>query len=66
MWKVQESCEKIQHYGQLRDEEADRDLTPEEALGNIGQLLGQVKEEYAAAERWLRNWYEEEERKGGA
>jgi len=57
--KVQASCEKIQHYGQLRDEGAGIDLTREEALGKIERLLGEVKEEYKVAEKWLREWYDD-------
>jgi len=63
VWKVQASCEKIQHYGQLRDEEEGVDLTDEAALGKIQPLLGQVKVEYRAAEKWLRRWYEECDKK---
>ncbi|KAL5501629.1 YPD1 [Sanghuangporus vaninii] len=57
--KVQASCERMQHYGQRRDEEASADLTPEEALDKIDRLLVQVKREYNDAEKWLRNWYKE-------
>jgi HPt (histidine-containing phosphotransfer) domain-containing protein len=54
--KVKDSCEKIQHYGQCRDEEKGTDLSEKEALDMIQMLLLQVKEDYAAAERWLSNW----------
>ncbi|KAH9923587.1 histidine-phosphotransfer domain HPT domain-containing protein [Amylocystis lapponica] len=57
--KVQASCEQIQHYGQLRDEEAGTDLTDTAALQKIAPLLTRVKAEYAVAETWLKNWYEE-------
>ncbi|EFI27193.1 transferase [Coprinopsis cinerea okayama7 len=57
--RVQASCEKIQHYGQLRDEEADRALSNDEALSLIQNMLKQVKKEYATAEKWLRNYYKE-------
>ncbi|KAG5648359.1 hypothetical protein DXG03_004931 [Asterophora parasitica] len=57
--KVQASCEKIQHYGQQRDEEAGKNLTVEGAITRIGALLSQVNEEYSAAETWLKNWYDE-------
>ncbi|KAI0366941.1 histidine phosphotransferase, partial [Pilatotrama ljubarskyi] len=56
---VQASCEHIQHYGALRDEETGTDLTPEDALAKIGPLLKRVKREYAVAEKWLKNWYKE-------
>ncbi|KAF9013385.1 histidine kinase, phosphotransfer Hpt [Cyathus striatus] len=55
--KVQASCEKIQHYGQLRDEQKNKDLSKEEALGLISKLLSQVKKEYIEAERCLMEWY---------
>lgn len=57
--KVQASCERMQHYGQLRDEDVGQDLTDKEALEKIELLLGEVKVEYAAAETWLRKWYTE-------
>ncbi|KAI1793226.1 histidine-phosphotransfer domain HPT domain-containing protein [Ganoderma leucocontextum] len=56
---VQATCEDIQHYGALRDEETGTDLTEEIALAMIAPLLARVKREYAIAERWLRNWYDE-------
>lgn len=56
---VQASCEDIQHYGALRDEEHGTDLTEADALAKIGPLLKRVKREYAVAERWLQNWYKE-------
>lgn len=57
--KVQASCEQIQHYGQSRDEDTNKDLTSEEALQKIGSTLVRVKGEYAVAERWLKRWYKE-------
>ncbi|KAG6891643.1 hypothetical protein C0992_012692 [Termitomyces sp. T32_za158] len=56
--KVQASCEKIQHYGLKRDEEANEDLTVEESLSRIKTLRRQVKEEYDVAEKWLKKWYD--------
>jgi HPt (histidine-containing phosphotransfer) domain-containing protein len=62
--KVQASCEKIQHYGQLRDEEESKDLTSEAALEKIEPLLETVKDEYAVAEKWMKNWYLENDPDG--
>lgn len=59
MTKVQVSCEKVQRYGQLRDEEAQIDLSPVDALDKIRSLVDQVKEEYKASETWLKDWYAE-------
>jgi HPt (histidine-containing phosphotransfer) domain-containing protein len=55
--KVQASCEQVQHYGDLRDEDAGRDLSPPEALAKIDVTLKRVKVEYAAAEKWLKEYY---------
>jgi len=55
--KVQLSCERIQHYGDLRDEEAEVDLTEVDALAKIGKTLRSVKVEYDEAEKWLKNYY---------
>ncbi|EGO23610.1 histidine kinase, phosphotransfer Hpt [Serpula lacrymans var. lacrymans S7.9] len=64
--KVQASCEKIQHYGSLRDEEAGEPLAPEAALKKIDPLLESVKKEYAVAEKWLKEWYIETPQEPGA
>jgi len=55
--RVQDSCEKIQHRGHLRDEEADKDLSDEEALQSIQKLLKQVKVDYREAQTWLTDFY---------
>ncbi|KAI0048504.1 histidine kinase, phosphotransfer Hpt, partial [Auriscalpium vulgare] len=55
--RVQESCERIQHYGHLRDEERPVDLSRAQALAYIAATLARVRVEYADAERWLRDWY---------
>jgi HPt (histidine-containing phosphotransfer) domain-containing protein len=62
--KVQASCEKIQHYGALRDEEEDKDLSEGAALDKIERLLGTVKEEYSAASEWMKRWYLENDPDG--
>ncbi|KAI9064651.1 histidine-phosphotransfer domain, HPT domain-containing protein [Trametes sanguinea] len=54
---VQATCEHIQHYGALRDEENGVDLSEADALAKIGPLLKRVKREYEVAEKWLRDWY---------
>ena len=56
---MQASCEKIQHYGANRDEEKNEDLEDDAALTKIRPLLKQVTEEYAVAEAWLRQWYDD-------
>jgi len=54
---VQASCEQVQHYGDLRDEVTGVDLSPAEALAKIDVTLKRVKLEYAAAEKWLKEYY---------
>lgn len=54
---MQDSCEKIQHSGLKRDEEANKNLTPEEALRSIQKLLKQVKVDYHEAQTWLTDFY---------
>ncbi|KAJ4481946.1 histidine-phosphotransfer domain HPT domain-containing protein [Lentinula aciculospora] len=56
---VQSSCEKIQRYGQLRDEDKGIDLDSKQALDLIRQLISQVKGEYSVAETWMKKWYTE-------
>jgi len=59
--KVQASCEKIQHYGVKRDEEAGKDLNAEEALDKIKSQLEQLRKEYAEAKQTLEDWFREHE-----
>jgi len=56
--RVQASCEKIQHYGQLRDEELGTDLSVQEANEKIKHLLVVVQADYRVAEQWLRDWFD--------
>ncbi|KAF8318984.1 histidine-phosphotransfer domain, HPT domain-containing protein [Clavulina sp. PMI_390] len=55
--QVQHSCEKMQHYGALRDEERGVDLTDAEALTMIVELHVTLKEQYAEAEAWLKKYF---------
>jgi HPt (histidine-containing phosphotransfer) domain-containing protein len=55
--RVQASCEKIQHYGNLRDEELGVNLSPQEANEKIKRLLVEVQADYRVAEQWLRDWF---------
>ncbi|EIN06378.1 histidine phosphotransferase [Punctularia strigosozonata HHB-11173 SS5] len=57
--RVQSSCTKIQHYGDLRDEEAGIALTEDDALRRIGELLVQVKKDFAIGKEWLLNWFKD-------
>ena len=56
---VQASCEKIQHYGALRDEEKNENLSAEQSLILIRRTLARCKRDYAVAHKWLREFYDE-------
>lgn len=58
--KVQDSCEKMQHYGNLRDEEAGIDLSEKDALKRIQELLDKCKVDYEEAKEWMEGLYVEE------
>jgi len=56
--KVKDSCEKIQHYGQKKDEAGTADEPDEEkCLARIKDTLVAVKEEYAEVEKVLKKFY---------
>lgn len=56
--KVKDSCAKIQHFGQKKDESGTRDV-PDEVLclERIEETLKDVKEEYAEVEKVLKKFY---------
>lgn len=58
--RVQASCEKMQHYGACRDEEAGEPLEADEALSRIAALLKICRKDYEVAKAWLVKLYEEE------
>ncbi|KAF8967072.1 signal transduction histidine kinase, partial [Flammula alnicola] len=58
--RVQDSCEKIQHYGHLRDEDAKKDLTADEAFNAIVKMLKRVQLQYNEAQLWLKDFYGDE------
>lgn len=56
--KVKDSCEKIQHYGQKKDEAGTADEPDEKkCLERIKATLIAVKEEYAEVEKVLKKFY---------
>lgn len=56
--KVKDSCEKIQHYGQKKDEAGTTDEPDEEkCLARIKETLESVKEEYEEVEKVLKKFY---------
>ncbi|RVD82372.1 uncharacterized protein DFL_006798 [Arthrobotrys flagrans] len=57
LFKVRDICEKIQHLGALKDEKGTADIKEDEALRQITKLLPKMKEDYAAAESWLKKYF---------
>ncbi|KAI8590843.1 signal transduction histidine kinase [Geranomyces variabilis] len=55
--KVKSSCEKMQHYGNMKDEHGSGSLSEDEALKRIATLLKQTKIEYHEAEKYLKEFY---------
>jgi len=56
--KVKDSCEKIQHYGQQKDEAGTEDEPDKKkCLSRIQETLTAVKEEYAEVEKVLKKFY---------
>ncbi|KAK0102459.1 hypothetical protein ONS95_006078 [Cadophora gregata] len=56
--KVKDSCEKIQHYGQKKDDEGTEDEPDEDkCLERCKDTLVTVKEEYAEVEKVLKKFY---------
>ncbi|KAJ5054156.1 uncharacterized protein L3040_000438 [Drepanopeziza brunnea f. sp. 'multigermtubi'] len=56
--KVKDSCEKIQHYGQKKDEEGTADEPDEnKCLERIKETLVTVKEDYKEVEKVLKKFY---------
>jgi osomolarity two-component system phosphorelay intermediate protein YPD1 len=55
--KVKDSCEKIQHYGQKKDDSGTNDITEEEALKKLKAITKQAKDEFHDVEKVLRKFY---------
>ncbi|CAI2184495.1 4316_t:CDS:2, partial [Funneliformis geosporum] len=57
--KVKASCEKMQHFGHMKDETGINAISEEDAFTKISTLLERVKDEYKEAETYLKNFYTE-------
>jgi len=55
--KVKDSCEKIQHYGQKKDETGSHDITEEEGLKLLATTIKQAKTEFNEVEKVLKKFY---------
>lgn len=58
--KVQDACEKIQHYGNKRDEESGDDLTDKEALKLISEQFLICIQEYRLGKGYLQALYDDD------
>jgi osomolarity two-component system phosphorelay intermediate protein YPD1 len=59
--KVKDSCEKIQHYGQLKDETGAKDIKEDEALKSLDKIIKQAKDEFHEVEKVLKKFYNDDE-----
>lgn len=62
VYKVQSSCEDIQHYGQLK--EGNKVIREEYAITKIGTTLARAREEYETAKSSLQQFYCKQDGKG--
>ncbi|KAF2639136.1 histidine-phosphotransfer domain, HPT domain-containing protein, partial [Massarina eburnea CBS 473.64] len=56
--KVKDSCEKIQHYGEKKDETGTTEIKDKEALDLLRTTITQAKKEFDEVETVLRKFYE--------
>ena len=59
--KVKDSCEKIQHYGQKKDETGTKDITEEDSLEKLDKIITQTKDEFHEVEKVLKEFYNDDE-----
>jgi osomolarity two-component system phosphorelay intermediate protein YPD1 len=57
--KVKDSCEKIQHYGSLKDDAGTKDITEEEAKKKLATIIKQAKEEFTEVKDVLKEFYKD-------
>ncbi|KAH9060554.1 histidine-phosphotransfer domain HPT domain-containing protein [Lactarius vividus] len=62
VFKVQSSCQDIQHYGQLR--EGSKVIEKDDAIAKISTTLEHAREEYQTAKSSLKRFYEEDSEPG--
>jgi osomolarity two-component system phosphorelay intermediate protein YPD1 len=57
--KVKDSCEKIQHYGSLKDDAGLKDITEEEACKKLKAIIEQAKTEFTEVKDVLKEFYKD-------
>lgn len=61
MTKVKDSCEKIQHFGSLKDETGTKDITEKEAGTKLKDIIEQAKGEFVEVKEVLKEFYKDTE-----
>ena len=59
--KVQNSCEKIQHWGAGKDETGNKDVEDDDALKSIEKVMPVMRKDYDDIVDWLKDYYKEDE-----
>ena len=58
LWLWFGGCEKIQHYGAMKDETGTQDVEDEAlCLENIKKTMVVMKKDYEEVEKWLKDYY---------
>lgn len=57
--KVKDSCEKIQHYGSLKDDTGAKDITEKESQEKLKTIIAQAKEEFEEVKKVLEKFYDD-------
>jgi osomolarity two-component system phosphorelay intermediate protein YPD1 len=59
--KVKDSCEKIQNYGQLKDDAGTKDIKEEEAQEKLAKIIKQAKAEFVEVKDILKDFYKDDD-----
>ncbi|KAL6710753.1 Phosphorelay intermediate protein [Coniothyrium glycines] len=57
--KVKDSCEKIQHYGSLKDDDGTKDIKEEVARAKLAKVIEQAKKEFDDVKDVLKEFYKD-------
>ncbi|KAF1917174.1 signal transduction histidine kinase [Ampelomyces quisqualis] len=57
--KVKDSCEKIQHFGSLKDEAGTKDIEEDEACKKLEAVIAQAKKEFTEVKDVLKEFYKD-------
>lgn len=57
--KVKDSCEKIQHYGSLKDDAGTKDITEKDAQEKLKKIIAQAKTEFKDVKEVLEEFYKD-------